>query len=90
MEAHRNCTKCSGKSTIWFRGNEVYRVTGRKDKYGEVHDFICNECRFDKKEASDWTIEGPSTIVPSSVLSQNHYKNVVIPSVINPIKETME
>ena len=90
MEAHRSCTKCSGKATIWFRGNEVYRVTGRKDKYGEVHDFICNECRFDKKEATDWTIEGPATIVPSSVLSQNHYKNVVIPSVINPIKETME
>src|SRR5258708_13703964 len=22
-------------------------------------DFICNECRFDKKKTSDWIVEGP-------------------------------
>ena len=90
MDAHRKCKKCSGKVTLWYRGEEVYRVTGRKDVYGEVHDFICNECRFDKKQSADWTIEGPRNIKSYSVINQNHYRNVVIPSVINPIKETME
>jgi NADH-quinone oxidoreductase subunit G len=90
MDAHRNCPTCSGKVTLWYRGDEVYRVTGRKDVYGEVHDFICNECRFEKKNSNDWTIEGPRTVAPYSVINQNHYKKVVIPSVINPLKETME
>ena len=51
LDAHRDCpTKCSGKVTLWYRGEEVFRVTARKDQWGEVNDFICNECRFRKKE----------------------------------------
>ena len=90
MDAHRDCPKCSGKVTLWYRGEEVYRITGRKDTYGEVHDFICNECRFEKKNAADWTIEGPRKIQTYSVINQNHYREVVKPHVINPLKETME
>ena len=56
---------CSGKVTLWNRGEEVYRVTARKDQWGEVKDFICNECRFEKKKTSDWVIEGPDTDQPS-------------------------
>ncbi|MCE1199915.1 MAG: 2Fe-2S iron-sulfur cluster-binding protein, partial [Marinilabiliales bacterium] len=59
MDAHRDCPKCSGKVTAWMRGEEIYRITGRKDIYGEVEEFICNECRFEKKAPSDWVIEGP-------------------------------
>jgi NADH-quinone oxidoreductase subunit G len=79
MNASRECTKCQGKATVWMFGNEVYRVTGRKDKYGEIEDidgktaWICNECRFEKKEASDWNIEGPRVINRHSVISQGHY-----------------
>jgi len=90
MDAHRDCPRCSGKTTIWMRGDEVYRVTGRKDEYGEVEDFICNECRFEKKEKSDWQIEGPRKITPTSVISQNHYRVLSTPHVINPLKDKME
>lgn len=74
MDAHRDCATCSGKAVIWMYGNEIYRVTARKDKYGEVHDFICNTCRFEKKAPQDWTIEGPRDIDRHSVISQNHYE----------------
>jgi NADH-quinone oxidoreductase subunit G len=73
MDAHRDCDKCCGKAVLWMVGNEVYRVTARKDQYGEVKEFICNTCRFDKKEASDWTIEGPRKIDRHSVISANKY-----------------
>jgi NADH-quinone oxidoreductase subunit G len=73
MDAHRDCTKCSGKTTVWMHGSEVYRVTARKDKYGEVIDWICNDCRFEKKNTSDWTIEGPTKIDRHSVISANKY-----------------
>jgi len=73
VEAHRSCTKCAGKARLWLKGEEVYRVTGRKDTYGEVTDWICNECRFEKKLTSDWVIEGPALIERHSVISQNHY-----------------
>jgi NADH-quinone oxidoreductase subunit G len=86
MNASRSCSKCSGKVTAWMRGNEVYRVTGRKDQFGEVEEFICNECRFDKKELSDWTIEGPRNIRRASVISQNHYLQAKTPSVILPLE----
>ncbi|HAP01347.1 MAG TPA: Fe-S-binding domain-containing protein, partial [Bacteroidetes bacterium] len=33
MDAHRDCKKCSGKVVLWMRGEEIYRVTGRKDQY---------------------------------------------------------
>ncbi|HNC32963.1 MAG TPA: 2Fe-2S iron-sulfur cluster-binding protein, partial [Bacteroidia bacterium] len=49
VDAHRNCPTCSGKVVLWYQGEEVLRVTGRKDQWGEVDEFICNECRFDKK-----------------------------------------
>ncbi len=73
VDAHRDCPKCAGKVTLWMKGEEVYRVTGRKDKYGEVKDWICNDCRFEKKAASDWKIDGPANLDRHSVISQNHY-----------------
>jgi NADH-quinone oxidoreductase subunit G len=60
--------------TLWKHGkDEVYRVTGRKDQWGEVEEFICDDCRFHKKDVKDWVIEGPRNIKKSSVISQNHY-----------------
>jgi NADH-quinone oxidoreductase subunit G len=79
MDAHRDCPKCSGKVTLWNRGDEVYRVTARKDQWGEVHEWICNECRFDKKQTRDWVIEGPTKINRHSVISQGHYVGTVEP-----------
>lgn len=76
MDAHRDCKKCSGKVALWLSGNEVLRVTGRKDRYGELESWICNECRFDKKEVSDWKIEGPRNIERHSVIAQNHYTSL--------------
>lgn len=75
MNAHRECSheKCNGHATVWMFGNEIYRVTARKDQYGEVEDWICNECRFEKKDPTDWVIEGPREIDRHSVISQNHY-----------------
>lgn len=73
MDAHRNCPTCSGKVTLWNRGDEVFRVTARKDEWGEVEEWICNTCRFDTKKTSDWTIEGPRLIDRHSVISQGHY-----------------
>jgi len=86
--AHRDCAKCCGKVTLWYKGEDVLRVTGRKDQWGEVEEFICNECRFEKKKASDWTIEGPAPVDRHSVISQNHYEQVVKPMVpkLNEIK----
>ena len=74
VDAHRDCKKCAGKVRLWFKGEEVLRVTGRKDQWGEVIDWICNECRFDRKNLSDWIVEGPSRIDPHSVISQNQYE----------------
>lgn len=83
VDAHRNCDKCCGKVRLWNRGDEVLRVTTRKDKWGEVMDnedgstaWICNECRFEKKNLSEWTIEGPSDISRHSVISANHYESL--------------
>ncbi len=76
VEAHRNCTKCSGNVRLWFKGEDVLRVTGRKDQWGEVKEFICNECRYDKKSVSDWVIEQPTHVDRHSVISQNHYENL--------------
>jgi NADH-quinone oxidoreductase subunit G len=75
MEAHRNCEnpKCTGHVRLWQRGDMILRVTARKDQYGEVESFICNTCRYDKKQASDWTITGPSRIAKDSVVGANHY-----------------
>jgi NADH-quinone oxidoreductase subunit G len=76
IDAHRSCPTCSGKVRLWYKGEEVLRVTARKDQYGEVEDWICNTCRFDKKETKDWTVEGPSHISRDSVISANHYENL--------------
>ena len=76
VDAHRECKKCKGKARVWLKGDEVLRVTVRKDAYGEAVDFICNECRFDKKKTSDWAIAGPAHIDNHSVISQNHYENL--------------
>jgi len=78
-DAHRDCPKCSGKVTLWYRGDEVFRVTARKDQWGEVNDWICNECRFEKKKTSDWVIDGPTNISHHSVISANHYVGVKKP-----------
>ncbi len=72
INAHRDCPTCSGKVTLWYQGTEVLRVTGRKNQWNEVEDFICNTCRFDKKEKSDWVEEGPAEIDRHSVIAQNH------------------
>lgn len=76
LDAHRNCDKCCGKVVLFTKGNEVLRVSGRKDQYGEVHEFICNECRYDHKRMEDWVIEGPRHIERGSVISQNHYERI--------------
>jgi NADH-quinone oxidoreductase subunit G len=79
VDAHRDCDKCCGKTVLWLRGDEVFRVTARKDKYGEVEEFICDTCRFDKKETKDWIVEGPRNIDRHSVISQGQYVGVVKP-----------
>jgi NADH-quinone oxidoreductase subunit G len=38
-----------------------------------VDEFICNSCRFDHKEVSDWIIEGPRKFEKDSVINQNKY-----------------
>jgi NADH-quinone oxidoreductase subunit G len=81
FDAHRNCPKCSGKVVLWKKGDEILRVTGRKDKFGELEEFICNDCRFERKENKDWTIEGPRNIERHSVISQNHYEKLSKPEV---------
>lgn len=78
-DAHRDCPHCSGKVTLWYRGDEVFRVTARKDEWGEVQDWICNECRFEKKKTSDWVIDGPTKVSRHSVISANHYVGVKQP-----------
>ncbi len=73
LDAHRDCPKCSGKTVLWMKGEEVLRVTGRKDQWGEVEEFICNTCRFETKDRAAWTIEGPRKLDRHSVISQGHY-----------------
>jgi NADH-quinone oxidoreductase subunit G len=84
VDAHRDCDKCCGKVILWERGDEVLRVTARKDEWGEVMSYpdstganktgwICNTCRFEKKKVSDWVIEGPTKINRHSVIAQGHY-----------------
>lgn len=82
VDAHRDCPKCSGKVALWYKGEDVIRVTGRKDVYGEVEEFICNTCRFETKNTSDWVIEGPRKISDRSVISSNHYQQLAPPPVV--------
>jgi NADH-quinone oxidoreductase subunit G len=74
VDAHRNCDTCGGKTVLWMKGAEVLRVTGRKDQWGEVEEFICNTCRFEKKKLADWKVEGPRAIDRHSVIGQGHYE----------------
>jgi NADH-quinone oxidoreductase subunit G len=62
-----------------MRGDEVLRVTARKDQWGEVEEWICNECRFEKKSVSDWVIEGATQVARQSVIGAGHYNHVVKP-----------
>ena len=86
MDASCECTKCSGKAVVWMFGKQMYRVTTRQDQYGEVEvvdgkpEWLCNECRFEKKDLAQWTIEGPRHINRHSVVSQGHYEKP------NPLK----
>jgi NADH-quinone oxidoreductase subunit G len=79
LDAHRNCenAKCSGQVVLWAKGDEILRVTGRKDVWGEVESFICNTCRFHKKSLAHWTVEGPRKIDRHSVIGQGHYEKKV-------------
>lgn len=90
MDAHRDCGTpgCSGRVALWLRGDEVFRVTARKDAYGEVESFICNTCRYEKKKTSDWVVEGPRRISRQSVISQGHYERVTMPE--DTIRKVMD
>lgn len=82
VDAHRDCPTCSGKVTLWYKGEEVLRVTGRKDAYNEVDEFICNSCRFEKKKTADWILEEPTVVEKESVITANHYAVFTPPPVI--------
>src|SRR5690606_36642558 len=90
VDAHRDCPTCSGKVTLWYKGDEVLRVTGRKDEFGEVEEFICNTCRFDTKQTSDWTLEKPTPVDDRSVIAANHYYKFNPPAVIHTDKKLQE
>ena len=87
MEAECDCKKCAGKVVLWMFWQEIYRVTGRKDQYGEIETiddktaWICNECRFDKKDLSKWKVTGPRVIDRHSVISQGKYETSITPSI---------
>ncbi len=74
VDAHRDCPTCTGNVTLWYRGEEVIRVTSRQNEWGEAIEFICNTCRFETKNTSDWTIEGPTKVSRASVIAANKYR----------------
>lgn len=90
VDAHRDCPSCTGKVTLWYKGEDVLRVTGRKDEFGEVEDFICNTCRFDTKKTSDWTLDEPTDVDHESVIGANHYTAFNPPAVIQENKKLQE
>jgi NADH-quinone oxidoreductase subunit G len=73
VEAHRDCPTCSGKVRLWYRGDEVFRVTARRNEWWEAEDWICNTCRFDKKETADWVIEAAAYVNQRSIIRAGHY-----------------
>jgi NADH-quinone oxidoreductase subunit G len=97
VDAHRDCDKCCGRVRLWYKGEEVLRVTTRKDEWNEPLDtpdgkpgWICNECRFDKKKTEDWVIEGPSEVQRNSVISANHYESLrVLKSTIDRQRKSL-
>jgi len=90
LDAHRSCSKCSGKVILWNKGDEVLRVSARKDQYGEVTEYICNECRYDHKTMSDWTVEGPRHIDRHSVIAQNHYEKTDLQTLKKEVERQIE
>src|SRR6185295_17206145 len=90
LDAHRDCKKCSGKVVLWMKKDEVLRVTARQDQYHEVKEFICNECRFDHKNTTDWVIEGPRHIERNSVIAQNHYEHLNLQQLSKEIDRQIE
>ncbi len=76
VDAHRNCDKCCGKVVLWYKGDDVLRVTARRNEYNEVTEFICNTCRFETKKTADWVIEGARKIERTSVIAQGHYEKL--------------
>ncbi len=89
-DAHRDCAKCSGKVILWMKGDEVLRVSARKDQYGEVKEYICNECRFEHKSLGDWTVEGPRHIDRHSVIGQNHYERTDLQKLKREVERQLE
>ncbi|MDI9357831.1 MAG: 2Fe-2S iron-sulfur cluster-binding protein [Phycisphaerales bacterium] len=84
--AHRNCPTCCGEVTLWYRGDDIFRVTARKDEWDEIKDsstgkkgWICNTCRFEKKKTADWVIEENAHVDRHSVIAQGHYEHQTIP-----------
>jgi NADH-quinone oxidoreductase subunit G len=90
VDAHRDCPTCSGKVTLWYKGEEVIRVTARKDEFGEVEEFICNTCRFEQKKTSDWVLDEPTEVDPHSVISANHYELFNPPQVVKTNPQLQE
>lgn len=92
LDAHRDCPKCCGKVVLWTKDDEVLRVTARKDQYGEVKEkeFICNECRYEHKNMSDWVVEGPRHIDRHSVIAQNHYEKLDLQKLKKEVERQIE
>lgn len=55
--AHRKCKTCSGKVTLGVQDGKVLRVTARKAVDGYVHEWICDECRYEKLNMKHWELE---------------------------------
>jgi NADH-quinone oxidoreductase subunit G len=89
VDAHRDCPKCSGKVVLWKKGDDILRVSARKDQYGEVKEYICNDCRFEHKNVNDWVIEGPRHIERNSVIAQNHYEKIDLPKLKREIERQL-
>ena len=43
--------------------------------------YICNDCRYEKKDLTDWTIEGPRKFEKFSVINQGNYTRKLQPDV---------
>ena len=89
VDSHRDFPKCTGKVVLWKKGDDVLRVSARKDQYGEVKEYICNDCRFEHKNVNDWVIEGPRHIERNSVISQNHYEKIDLPKLKREIERQL-
>lgn len=83
FNAHRECSSCCGETVLWMKGDQIIRVTARKNKFGEVEKFICNTCRFEKRNQEDWQVEGPRPVDHESVISANKYELPVISPAVN-------